>query len=201
MQACCFLLLKSLFLFVRRPRAYISHVIGTLQGQKINTYLLSFSLLLISAYSPLSSQAKTLALLPAETTNYVVEVLLSWALRPLTISSISDWSLVVSTQLRRSYECLFFGSIPFEPFELIQKSWAPPKYKIFMWLTALRKCWTADHLEKRGMDHLERCLLCDQEQESVDHLLVACVFARSFQSRFLEKVDLQFLALQLGDAD
>jgi hypothetical protein len=71
----------------------------------------------------------------------------------------------------------------------------------FMWLAALQKCWTADRLKNRGMDHPERCLLCDQEQESIDHLLVGCVFARCFWFRFLEKVDLRFLAPQLGDDD
>jgi hypothetical protein len=28
--------------------------------------------------------------------------------------------------------------------------------------------------------HPERCLLCDQDDETIDHLLVSCVFARKF---------------------
>jgi hypothetical protein len=33
-----------------------------------------------------------------------------------------------------------------------------------------------DRLARRGMDHPEKCPLCDQEQETIDHLLLSCVF-------------------------
>jgi hypothetical protein len=63
------------------------------------------------------------------------------------------------------------GSSEFEPFHRIWKTWAPPKTKFFMWLVAHRKVWTADRLQKRGMDHPERCPLCDQDQETLDHMV------------------------------
>jgi hypothetical protein len=43
-----------------------------------------------------------------------------------------------------------------------------------------KRCWTIDRLVKRGLDHPEKCLLCDQEAETMDHLFVTCVFAREF---------------------
>jgi hypothetical protein len=61
----------------------------------------------------------------------------------------------------------------------------------------LNKCWTADRLEKRGMDHPEKCPLCDQEEENIDHLLLSCVFTRQFWFSFLQRVNLQELAPQL----
>jgi hypothetical protein len=70
------------------------------------------------------------------------------------------------------YEALFLGFVHFEHANRIWKSWAPAKCKFFMWLSALNKCWTADQLSKRGLPHPIRCPLCDQQQETIDHLLV-----------------------------
>jgi hypothetical protein len=50
------------------------------------------------------------------------------------------------------------------------------------------RLWTADRLLKRGMDHPEKCPLCDQEQETCDHLLIGCVFAREFWFKLLSQV-------------
>jgi hypothetical protein len=74
------------------------------------------------------------------------------------------------------------------------------KTKFFMWLVAHRKVWTADRLQKRGLDHPERCPLCDQEQETLDHMLIGCVFAREFWFKLLLQVNLQLLAPQSEDS-
>jgi hypothetical protein len=105
------------------------------------------------------------------------------------------WLLMANTRLKRP-EGLFPGSVQFEPYERIWKSWAPPKCRFFMWLTALKKCWTADRLQKRGLDHPERCPLCDQEGETIDHLLVVCVFSRECWFLILRQFGLQILAPQ-----
>jgi hypothetical protein len=57
-------------------------------------------------------------------------------------------------------------------------------------MVAHNKCWTADHLARRGLDHLERCPLCDQEMETVNHLLVRCVFSRQFWFCWLQQAGL-----------
>ena len=36
----------------------------------------------------------------------------------------------------------------------------------------------ADRLAKRGLQHLDACPLCDQAQETAQHLLLSCVFTR-----------------------
>jgi hypothetical protein len=56
---------------------------------------------------------------------------------------------------RSAYTALFQGDVFFEPVERIWKSWAPGKCKFFMWLVEHNKCWTADRLARRGMDHLD----------------------------------------------
>jgi hypothetical protein len=97
---------------------------------------------------------------------------------------------------KAAYEGFFLGSVQFEPYERIWKTWAPPKCRFFLWLAALKKCWTADRLEKRGLDHPERCPLCDKERETIDHLLVACVFSRECWFLMLKQFGLQVLASQ-----
>jgi hypothetical protein len=67
----------------------------------------------------------------------------------------------------------------------------PPKCKFFLWLVALQRCWTADRLQRRGLDHPDQCPLCDQEMETIDHLLVSCVFATNYWFKLLTKVSLQ----------
>lgn len=88
------------------------------------------------------------------------------------------------------------GSIPFRPWEKIWKTWAPPKCRFFLWLVAHNRCWTADRLAHRGLPHPERCPLCDQASEIIDHLLIGRVFTREFWFRFLSQVGLQSLSPQ-----
>jgi hypothetical protein len=71
-----------------------------------------------------------------------------------------------------AYESLFMVSTQFEPCERIWQSWAPPKCKFFMWLVALRRCWTNDRLQKRGLQHPDRCPLCEQNLKNIDHLML-----------------------------
>ena len=68
-----------------------------------------------------------------------------------------------------------------------------------MWLVAHKRCWTADRLDKRGLPHHDRCLLCDQHEESIQHLLIGCVFARQFWFPLIQQVGLSALAPQPSD--
>jgi hypothetical protein len=97
---------------------------------------------------------------------------------------------------KSTYDGFFLGSTPFGPWERIWKTWAPPKCRFFMWLVAHNRCWTADRLARRGLPHPEYCPLCDQEEETIDHLLVNCVFAREFWFILFRQVGLQNLSPQ-----
>jgi hypothetical protein len=55
---------------------------------------------------------------------------------------------------------------------------APNKYKFFVWLVLLRRCWMMDRWYRRGLHADNSCGLCLQELELVDHLMVQCVFSR-----------------------
>jgi hypothetical protein len=89
------------------------------------------------------------------------------------------------------YKAFFMGLITFEPGKRLWKSWAPPKCKFFLWLAIRNKCWTADRLQKRGLDHPP---LCDQEPENIQHLLCSCIFARQFWHCILSPLGLANLS-------
>jgi len=100
---------------------------------------------------------------------------------------------------KAAYEGFFLGASFFAPWERIWKTWAPPKCQFFMWLVAHNKCWTSDRLARHGMPHPDCCPLCDQEEESINHLLVECVFTREFWFILLRQVGLQALSPQPTD--
>lgn len=95
---------------------------------------------------------------------------------------------------KSAYERFFVGSVAFKPAKRVWKTWGPPKCKFFIWLASLNRCWTVDWLARRGLEHLELCLLCDQKEETVQHLLVACAFGRQVWFQVLSLINLQHLS-------
>jgi hypothetical protein len=65
------------------------------------------------------------------------------------------------------------------------ETWSPAKCKVFLWLAIRNRCWTADRLAERNLPHPDKCTLCDQEEETAQHILVGCVFAREFWFKVL----------------
>ncbi|GJN17837.1 hypothetical protein PR202_gb04939 [Eleusine coracana subsp. coracana] len=94
---------------------------------------------------------------------------------------------------KSAYKAYYTGAITFEPWRQLWKSWAPPKCKMFLWLAIRNRCWTADRLAKRGLDHPEKCPLWDQKEETMQHLLTSFVVARQVWFALLNM-------LQLGTA-
>jgi hypothetical protein len=84
------------------------------------------------------------------------------------------------------------GATLFKPSERIWK-W------LFLWLVAHKRCWTVDCLARRGLPHPERCPLCDQENENIDHLLTSCVFTREFWYLLSRQIGLHALTPQPSD--
>ena len=59
----------------------------------------------------------------------------------------------------------------------IWKTWAPSNAKIFLLLASLNRCWTADRRARHNLPHDPICKLCSQDNETLHHLLVGCVFS------------------------
>jgi hypothetical protein len=89
--------------------------------------------------------------------------------------------------------------IQFEPLGKIWGTWAPPRCKFFTWLASLNRCWTADHLARRGLDQSLQCLLCDKEDETIHHIMVGCVFSIEVWFQILSLVGLQGCTLESGE--
>ena len=61
----------------------------------------------------------------------------------------------------------------------------PAKCKFLLWFSFQQRCWTADLLQKRGIDSHSACPFCAQELETANHILIDCVFARQVWLRVL----------------
>jgi hypothetical protein len=79
---------------------------------------------------------------------------------------------------RSAYKGLFMGSCYFGHYKRVWKTWVPPKCRFFIWLVAQNRCWITDRLARRGLNHPSKCPLCDQDAESINHLLVTCVLPK-----------------------
>jgi hypothetical protein len=69
----------------------------------------------------------------------------------------------------------------------------PPKVKFFFWLALHGRLCTADRRKRHGLQPEAICALCDQADETTDHLLSSCPFTREVWARLLARVGLQHL--------
>ncbi|KAF8701133.1 hypothetical protein HU200_033795 [Digitaria exilis] len=51
-------------------------------------------------------------------------------------------------------------------------TWTPLKVKLFLWLAFLRRHWTADRRLRHGLQSHKSCMLCEQEDETMEHMLI-----------------------------
>jgi hypothetical protein len=63
-----------------------------------------------------------------------------------------------------------------------------------MWLVAHGCCWIVDRLSRKGLPHPQIYLLCDQEEETINHLLVTYIFSREVWFQIMKSIRLQHLA-------
>lgn len=89
------------------------------------------------------------------------------------------WETSGVFSVRSAYASRFIGREHDLGASFTWHSRAPLRCKFFSWLILKDRVWTSDRLARHGLPHQETCPLCSQEQESIDHLLIACVFARS----------------------
>jgi hypothetical protein len=131
--------------------------------------------------------------------NGLVEYLQLWdTISSITLNTTEDvhlWKFEASGvfSTKSAYRNFFVGSFTFEPWKRLWKSWAPGKCKSFVWLAIRNRCSTADRLQRRGLPHPERCPLCDQEEENIQHITTTCVFARQFWFSIIQTVNLSHL--------
>jgi hypothetical protein len=73
----------------------------------------------------------------------------------------------------RSFYNILISNVSFPfPWKSIWRTKAPPRVAFFVWSVALGKILTLDNLRKKNMVLINRCGMCKNDEESIDHLLL-----------------------------
>ena len=85
-----------------------------------------------------------------------------------------------------AYKMLQARLIKFKGHHLVWKRWVPLKVKFFLWLALRQRHWTGDRRLRHGLEAREMCYLCDQEVETIDHIIASCSYSREVWHRILQ---------------
>ena len=69
----------------------------------------------------------------------------------------------------------------------------PLKIGVFSWEAAWGKVLTFDQLKSRGMNFANRCFMCKEEEETINHLLTHCKSAKMLWDLFLSIVGISWV--------
>jgi hypothetical protein len=112
------------------------------------------------------------------------EYLRLWhAISGITLNGNQDrlvwrWTSDGGFSVQSAYQALHLGSHPIPGCVRVWEVWAPMRVKLFLWLAIRRRHWTADRRRRHGLEARNACYLCDQQGETIDHIIVECPFAR-----------------------
>lgn len=67
--------------------------------------------------------------------------------------------------------------------QLIWKTWAPGKIKVFFWLLLQNRLWCNDRLQRRGWENGYFCPMCTRNLETSVHLFWECPVSREIWQR------------------
>jgi hypothetical protein len=84
-----------------------------------------------------------------------------------------------------AYGAMFSGStVPIGAAQ-IWKTAAPPRVRFFFWLVLHDHCWNASRRHRHGLQDNATCIMCQQMDESMAHILLGCVVTREVWARCL----------------
>lgn len=133
----------------------------------------------------------------APTAQVLVEYVCLWdellnvALDPLVPDRfIWRWTANGEYSASSSYRAFFVGHTSLPGARPLWRASVPPKLKFFFWLALHGRLWTAERRKHHGLQPDGTCILCDQEKETTDHLLLGCVFSRQVWNILLTIVNL-----------
>ena len=110
------------------------------------------------------------------------------------------WETGGTYTARSTYMALSQGSTVMAGAKCIWGSWAPLKCKIFAWLALQHRLWTADRRTRHGLQtETSPCFLCLQEEDTAEHILIQCVYAREAWLGVLQRLGSAVRPPEAGD--
>lgn len=86
-----------------------------------------------------------------------------------------------------AYGAMFLGSSRPLGAKEIWKTSAPSCVKFFFWLVLHGRCWTAHRRHQHGLQDNDACIHCDQAVETMDHIILGCVYSREVWASCLRR--------------
>lgn len=87
-----------------------------------------------------------------------------------------------------AYGVMFFVSSTPLGTKQIWKTQALLRVRFFFWLVMHDRCWTAEWRCRHGLQDSDTCVICDLASETMDHILLGCVFCREVWAILLRKL-------------
>ena len=69
----------------------------------------------------------------------------------------------------------------------------PQKIGVFAWEASWGKVLTMDQFKCRGLTLVNRCVMCEEDEETIDHLLIHCKCAKMLWDLFLSIVGISWV--------
>lgn len=121
-----------------------------------------------------------------------------WMLRNIMhmrnhLSHIGGWAVVMANvrfQMSKAYQTFFIQRDTVEWRGLICGNVASPRSKFIVWMMADHKLPTMDRLFKQGMISGKICKLCNQQEETHDHLFLSYNWTVSLKKFVLDRFEL-----------
>lgn len=109
------------------------------------------------------------------------------------------WSPSGTFSSSSAYNAFFHGQTTLLGAKQLWRSRAPNECRFFLWLLLHGRVWTADRLQRHGMQNHGTCALCLQEVETLDHLFLQCPFSRKVWFKVLRRCGWQGYAPRSDD--
>jgi hypothetical protein len=84
------------------------------------------------------------------------------------------------------FDMFFIGRTKMLGAKELWTSGAPLKHKLHMWLVLKDRLWTLDKLAKRDLQHQTLCVMCCNEEETIENLTLYCPFSREIWYHMLQ---------------
>jgi hypothetical protein len=88
------------------------------------------------------------------------------------------WTADGRLSIASAYRAFVIGQQAIPGAKILHKTIAPAKCKFFFWLALHNRCWTAARRKKHNLQDGDRWTFCDQESETITHLLIGCSFSK-----------------------